>query len=100
MSGFTHSQIWRAFDLLAAQNGLTACGMARKAGLDGTSFNKSKRISAAGRERWPSTETLSAVLKATDTTMERFCELLAVVETNETREKRQADGAAVCGVLE
>lgn len=94
---FTHSQIWRALDLLATQNGLTASGMARKAGLDGTSFNKSKRVSPGGRERWPSTETLAKVLKVTDTPLERFCEILDVVKGNEARERRQADDAAVRG---
>ena len=52
----THGQIWNAVDRLAEQHGLSASGLARRAGLDATSFNKSKRVSADGRERWPSSE--------------------------------------------
>ena len=39
----THAQIWSAIDRLAARAGLTASGLARRAGLDPTTFNKSKR---------------------------------------------------------
>jgi len=38
-----HGDVWRAIDPLAAKNGLSASGLARRAGLDPTSFNKSKR---------------------------------------------------------
>jgi len=64
----THAKIWRAIDALASQNGLTASGLARKAGLDATTFNKSKRVTASGRQRWPSTESIAKALKAVDTT--------------------------------
>ena len=52
----THAQIWTALDRLAERAGLSPSGLARKAGLDPTTFNKSKRITGDGRERWPSTE--------------------------------------------
>ena len=52
----THEQIWNALDRLAGRAGLSASGLAKKSGLDPTTFNKSKRITADGRERWPSTE--------------------------------------------
>jgi phage repressor protein C with HTH and peptisase S24 domain len=42
------------------------------AGLDPTSFNKSKRLSADGRLRWPSTESIAKVLEATGASMEQF----------------------------
>jgi len=48
--------------------------MAHKAGLDPTSFNKSKRIGADGRKRWPSTESMNKVLKAMNTTVFEFME--------------------------
>ena len=59
-----HDDIWRALDALAAEHGLSASGLARKAGLDPTAFNPSKRIGADGRARWPSTESVAKVLNA------------------------------------
>ena len=47
----THPQIWRAIDALAARNGMSPSGLARLAGLDPTTFNKSKRGSANGKLR-------------------------------------------------
>lgn len=64
---FRHLQIWTAIDRLADINGLSPSGLARKAGLDATAFNKSKRFSKEGRERWPSTESLAKVLEVTKT---------------------------------
>ena len=72
----THEEIWRALDALAAENGLSASGLARKAGLDATAFNPSKRIGADGRARWPSTESLAKVLTATGTGMAEFASLV------------------------
>jgi phage repressor protein C with HTH and peptisase S24 domain len=72
----THAQIWSAIDRLAARAGLTASGLARRAGLDPTTFNKSKRITAAGRARWPSTESIAKALTATATTLETFVGLI------------------------
>lgn len=65
----THASIWQAIDALAAQHGLTASGLARRAGLDPTSFNRSKRISRSGKPRWPSTESLAKILAATGATL-------------------------------
>ena len=45
----THAQIWTALDRLAARAGLSPSGLAKKAGLDPTTFNKSKRITPDGR---------------------------------------------------
>ena len=58
----THNQIWNAIDRLAARAKLTASGLAKKAGLDPTTFNKSKRITPEGRPRWPSTESVAKAL--------------------------------------
>src|SRR5690606_18980330 len=55
----THSRIWTAIDSLAQSNGLSASGLAKRAGLDPTTFNKSKRVAPDGRPRWPSTESLA-----------------------------------------
>ena len=72
----THAQVWSAIDRLAARAGLSASGLARRAGLDPTTFNKSKRITAAGRARWPSTESISKALAATGTSIEVFVGLI------------------------
>ncbi|ODN69108.1 hypothetical protein A6302_03579 [Methylobrevis pamukkalensis] len=61
----SHDQIWSAVDALAARFGLSPSALARKAGLDPTTFNKSKRFAGDGRPRWPSTESLAKVLEAT-----------------------------------
>jgi len=72
----THSQIWGALDRLAARAKLTPSGLAKKAGLDPTTFNKSKRITPEGRPRWPSTESVAKALAATNTKVETFMGLL------------------------
>ena len=72
----THSQIWNAIDRLAARSKLTPSGLAKKAGLDPTTFNKSKRITPEGRPRWPSTESVAKALAATNTKVETFMTLL------------------------
>jgi phage repressor protein C with HTH and peptisase S24 domain len=69
---FSHEKIWEAIDLLAARHDLTASGLARKAGLDPTAFNKSKRHSTDGRQRWPSTESIHKILDATGSRIEDF----------------------------
>jgi phage repressor protein C with HTH and peptisase S24 domain len=71
-----HSDIWRALDRLASDNGLTASGLARRAGLDPTTFNKSKRVTRDGKLRWPSTESLSKVLDATGSSLAAFVHLI------------------------
>jgi phage repressor protein C with HTH and peptisase S24 domain len=75
----THTQIWTALDRLAARAGLSPSGLARKAGLDPTTFNKSKRRTPGGRARWPSTESLAKALAATGTSVDDFVRL--IVET-------------------
>ena len=60
-----HTDIWRAIDELATRYKLSPSGLAKKAGLDPTTFNKSKRITPEGRPRWPSTESVAKSLAAT-----------------------------------
>jgi phage repressor protein C with HTH and peptisase S24 domain len=72
----THEQIWSALDRLAQRAGLSASGLARKSGLDPTTFNKSKRITADGRERWPSTESIAKALAATASSIDSFVQLV------------------------
>src|ERR1700733_6658231 len=72
----THDQVWTALDRLAERAGMSASGLAKKSGLDPTTFNKSKRVTADGRERWPSTESVAKALAATNTTIETFVALI------------------------
>jgi len=69
---YTHSDIWRAIDRLAQGAGYSPSGLAKKAGLDPTTFNKSKRISADGKPRWPSTESIAKILAVTGAPMTDF----------------------------
>src|SRR5262245_66632771 len=69
---FTHKQLWNAIDALADKHGLSASGLAKRAGLDPTAFNPSKRVGPDGRERWPTTESLSKVLAAVGSSMDEF----------------------------
>lgn len=72
----THSQIWSALDRLAERSGLSASGLAKRSGLDPTTFNKSKRITNDGRERWPSTESVAKALAATGVTIDAFVQYI------------------------
>jgi len=72
----THNQIWTAIDRLAARAGMSPSGLAKKAGLDPTTFNKSKRITPDGRARWPSTESVAKSLAATGVTVDAFVSLI------------------------
>ena len=72
----THHQVWTAIDALAARYGFSPSGLAKRAGLDPTTFNRSKRVTPKGRDRWPSTESLSKVLEATGADLD---ELMALV---------------------
>lgn len=68
----THQQIWAAIDAVAQHLGLSASSLARKAGLDPTTFNRSKRIKPDGQSRWPSTESIAKILNATKLSIDEF----------------------------
>jgi len=72
----SHDQIWVALDRLAERAGLSPSGLAKRAGLDPTTFNKSKRVTSDGRERWPSTESIAKALAAAESSMETFVRLI------------------------
>lgn len=73
----SHAQIWAALDALGKRYGLTPSGLARKAGLDPTTFNRSKRETASGRQRWPSTESIAKALQATGANLDEFMSLVS-----------------------
>ena len=68
----SHDKVWAAIDALAERYSLSASGLAKRAGLDSTSFNKSKRCSSDGRPRWPSTESVAKIIEATGSSVDEF----------------------------
>ena len=84
---FTHQQVWNAIDAIAERSGLSASALAKRAGLDSTSFNKSKRVGPDGRKRWPTTESMAKVLSATNTSVADLTGLLD--GSGEGRHERQ-----------
>lgn len=73
---FTHKQVWSAIDTIAERYGYSASGLAKKSGLDPTSFNPSKRSGPDGRPRWPTTESVANLLAAAGASVEEFTDLL------------------------
>jgi len=80
----THSDIWRAIDRLAERHNLSPSGLARKSGLSPTLFNPSKR-SNNGRKRWPSTESVAAILSATGSSLDDFVAMASPTATQHTK---------------
>lgn len=76
-----HSDIWRAIDIMALKYCNSASDLARKAGLDPTTFNKSKRTTRDGKLRWPSTESIAKILEATGANLD---ELVGYIVDGET----------------
>src|SRR5882724_247819 len=72
----THEQIWTAIDRLATHARLSPSGLAKRAGLDPTTFNKSKRVTGKGRARWPSTESIARALTATGVNIDTFVKFI------------------------
>jgi phage repressor protein C with HTH and peptisase S24 domain len=93
---FQHGDIWRALDSLAASRGLSASALAKRAGLDPTTFNKSKRVTRDGKLRWPSTESVSKVLTAVNATTVEFVTHLGSAEP-ERRRRVPVIGYAMAG---
>ncbi len=84
----THSQIWTAIDRLAAKYGYSTSGLARQAGLDPTTFNKSKRVAPGGKERWPSTESIAKILQATGAAIGEFIALIDAPNVQDSTARR------------
>jgi phage repressor protein C with HTH and peptisase S24 domain len=76
-----HADVWRALDALAAESGLSVSGLAKKSGLDATTFNVSKRIMPDGRPRWPSTESVAKALDAAGASFDGFAALVMGART-------------------
>lgn len=78
----SHKRIWDAIDALAERHDLSPSGLAKRAGLDSTTFNKSKRVAGDGRPRWPSTESLAKIMEATGSSLEEFMALVRGDDVN------------------
>ncbi len=89
----THAEIWAALDRLALKLSTSPSGLAREAGLDPTTFNKSKRHSSNGKARWPSTESLSKVLTVVGMSFEDFAALA-------TQTRRHGPAIPVIGLVQ
>lgn len=87
---FTHRQLWNAIDRIAENHGYSPSGLAKKAGLDPTSFNPSKRQGPDGRPRWPTTESIALLLDAAGATMDEFTSFLS--GTKAAPERRRTIG--------
>ena len=93
----THSKVWNAIDALARRYGLSASGLAKRAGLDATPFNRSKRVAGEGRPRWPTTESLAKVLDATGASLEDF---VALVRAETPGRRRLAQPIPLIGLTQ
>ena len=78
----SHKRIWDAIDALAERHDLSPSGLAKRAGLDSTTFNKSKRVAGDGRPRWPSTESLAKIMEATGSSLDEFMALVRGDDVN------------------
>ena len=85
----SHDQIWTAIDRLAERHDMTPSGLARRAGLDPTTFNRSKRTAGDGRPRWPSTESIAKILEATKSEIDDFVALLGRRRAGRLRHSRR-----------
>ncbi|WP_306149442.1 MULTISPECIES: helix-turn-helix transcriptional regulator [unclassified Roseibium] len=90
----SHAKVWAAIDALASYNEMTPSGLAKRAGLDPTTFNRSKRFAGDGRPRWPSTESLAKILEATGESLKSFA---GRVEAPEQRPSTTLSALPVAG---
>ena len=76
MDEVTHAAIWQGIERLAKAHDYSPSGLAKKAGLDPTIFNKSKRTARNGRLHWPSTESISRILEVVGVSWSGFGQFL------------------------
>lgn len=87
-----HEQIWTAIDRLAKRHGMSVSRLAKSAGLDPTTFNRSKRMTPSGRLRWPSTESVGKILSATRTSFTDFAVMVENKDLQQTIAVSTFDG--------
>ena len=71
-----HMDLWNAIDSFAKSLDLSCSGLAKKSGLDATTFNKSKRWTSYGKPRWPSTQSLAKILDSTGVSLDEFLDFM------------------------
>ena len=79
----THYQIWHAIELFAHEHGLSYSGLAKRSGLDPTTFNKSKRFSKYEQPRWPSTASIAKIIDATGASPQDFFKFISNSQDND-----------------
>jgi phage repressor protein C with HTH and peptisase S24 domain len=92
-----HADVWRAIDRLAEKYGMSPSGLARRAGLDPTTFNKSKRITKDGKLRWPSTESVAKILTATGASLAEFVSQIGEDQSGVLAQRVPVIGSAQAG---
>ena len=92
--------LWAALDQVAEECGLTASGLARAAGLDATTFNKSKRLKSDGSERWPSSSSIARVLAVADISFIEFAAKTEFAAAGKLKAPRQPRKAIPLGIDE
>ncbi len=81
----THGDIWQAIENIAYANNMSCSGLAKYSGLDPTTFNKSKRWSKYGKQRWPSMQSLAKVLSSVQADIEDFVKYVPHQEHSDVR---------------
>ena len=76
----THYQVWHAIELFARSQGLSCSSLAKRSGLDPSTFNKSKRFTKHNRPRWPSTSSIAKIISATGVKSQDFFRFLVIDE--------------------
>lgn len=79
----THEQIWAAIEKFACAHNMSCSGLAKRSGLDPTTFNKSKRFSKYEQPRWPSTSSISKILSATGEPAQEFFKYITDAQEHE-----------------
>ena len=72
----THADMWDAIEQFAHSRNLSCSGLAKKSGLDATTFNKCKRNGKYDKPRWPSTKSVAKILEATGASIEEFIKFI------------------------
>lgn len=71
-----HKIVWAGIESFAHKHNLSCSGLAKLSGMDATTFNRSKRTTHYGKERWPSMQSIVKVVQATNSSFEDFVECM------------------------
>lgn len=68
----THNDVWNAIDNMAYDLNISTSALARRGGMDATTFNKSKRKTSYDKPRWPTMQSIAKILNANDMKIDDF----------------------------